>query len=115
MSVELPETTTEEEPCVDTNGLESSDYIKDEWITTSDKTVSANTLRPLNALGRHGQEVFRSFSKSLVITVKLAEHNEVSIGSFQVISKNSNVKSFRIMYKKLGETSFKSFGKVITS
>ena len=114
LNVEQPETTTEEQGCLDTNGLESTKLIKDEWITTTDKSVSPNSLRPLNAFGRNGQEVFSSFSKSLIITVKLSEEADVSIGSFQVISKNSNVKSFMLMSKKHGEKTFKPFGKVIT-
>ena len=97
---------------MDANGLENMKFIKDEWITSSDKSVSVNALRPLSTIGRNGTEVYKSVSKSLVITIKLSEHADVNIGSFRIISRESNVKEFTIKYKKEGEETFKQFGKV---
>lgn len=105
--------TTEEIACVDTNGLSSPTYIKDEWIKTTDETVPGYRLRPLGTQGRHGEEVFESSAILLVITVQLSENYDVSLGSLHLIV-HENIKSFMIMYSKIEADHYKPFGKVVT-
>ncbi|CAI9742241.1 mucin-2-like isoform X1 [Octopus vulgaris] len=102
--------TTEGKACVDTNGLSSTTYIKDEWIQTTDNTVPGYRLRPLGAQGRHGDEVFESSAPLLVITVQLSENYDVSLGSLQLIV-HKNIKSFMIMFRKVEADHYMPFGK----
>ncbi|GAB1608770.1 hypothetical protein Ahia01_001161400 [Argonauta hians] len=102
-------TPTQEVACDDTNGLSSINYIKDQWITSTDRSVPVYQLRPLGSHGRDGDEVYESSARLLVITIRLSENYDVSLGSFRLI-EHTNILSFMLMYKTAESQHYQPFG-----